>query len=439
MKKRILCLILALLLAVSLLPISAFADSSLKCTETYINPLYRDVVSESDIPTPKKQVNRLFSSADGSSADGYAEGLDAAAAVLRSGMENRETAITVKVVIDNSNPIGAIAELALEETGVATQGDYIRWTYGGWNASQEGYIKGELYYLTITYSVLYYTTAEQETALGARVNEVLDSFGFTAGSSDYEKVCAVYDYICANVSYDYDNLYDNTYLLKHTAYAAIMNGKAVCQGYAALMYRMLMQVGVGCRLIPNDSHGWNIVRIDGLYYNVDSTWDAGRLPENYNYFLLSDGSFSGHERAEEYKTAEFYAAYPMSPTDHPRPKIHKWDEGVITKQASCTESGGVTYTCADCGETKTETISPLGHDYKDGICTRCSAREIIPGDMTGDGLVNALDLVRLKKFIAGESVEIAGSADTTGDGRINALDLIRLQKYIAGLDVEING
>lgn len=42
---------------------------------------------------------------------------------------------------------------------------------------------------------------------------------------------------------------------------------------------------------------------------------------------------------------------------------HTWNQGTITKAASCIEAGAKTYTCTICGETKTETIPALGHDY----------------------------------------------------------------------------
>jgi len=62
----------------------------------------------------------------------------------------------------------------------------------------------------------------------------------------------------------------------------------------------------------------------------------------------------------------------------------------------------------------------------------------IPGDATGDGRVNALDLVRLKKYLSGADVVLNKAAvDVTGDGRVNALDLVRLKKYLSGADVEL--
>ena len=50
---------------------------------------------------------------------------------------------------------------------------------------------------------------------------------------------------------------------------------------------------------------------------------------------------------------------------------HAWDDGVVTKEATCEEKGELTYTCANCGETKTESIPALGHNYENGTCTNC--------------------------------------------------------------------
>lgn len=51
---------------------------------------------------------------------------------------------------------------------------------------------------------------------------------------------------------------------------------------------------------------------------------------------------------------------------------HEWDEGKVTKEASCTEKGEKTFTCKhDSKHTKTEDIAALGHDYAHGRCKRC--------------------------------------------------------------------
>lgn len=59
---------------------------------------------------------------------------------------------------------------------------------------------------------------------------------------------------------------------------------------------------------------------------------------------------------------------------------HEWGEGVVTTEASCENAGEKTYTCALCGETKTEEIAALGHQWsdwkviKEATCTEDGAR-----------------------------------------------------------------
>lgn len=42
---------------------------------------------------------------------------------------------------------------------------------------------------------------------------------------------------------------------------------------------------------------------------------------------------------------------------------HRWDGGVTTKTATCTEEGVITYTCSDCHATKTEPIQKAAHTW----------------------------------------------------------------------------
>lgn len=49
---------------------------------------------------------------------------------------------------------------------------------------------------------------------------------------------------------------------------------------------------------------------------------------------------------------------------------HSWDEGTVTTEATCTADGVKTYTCSGCGETKTETIAATGHSWDEGVVTK---------------------------------------------------------------------
>ena len=374
MKKRIISCILTVLILASVLPANAFADSSVIHRQIHINPLYKDVVDQKQLFSTLNGAPRLYSDTQPQEAGSA----DEAAVILRKGMENREARIAIRCPADAITPtdgiLDEIVEKAMEETGVPTQGDYIRWTYAGWSGSYSLESDDEGLHYVFVYDCKYYTTAAQEAELSEKIDSVLQSLDINDESSDYDVICAVYDYICANVSYDYDNLNDSEYLLKYTAYAAMINKTAVCQGYSALMYRMLQQKNIDCRLIPGSNHAWNIVAIDGVYYNADSTWDAGRDPKNYAYFLCGDSDFAEHTRYSEYSTEEFYRLYPMAEKKYAVCPSHSYGAWVTTKAPTCTESGIETRTCAKCGVSENRAIPATGHHY-DAVATAPTCTE----------------------------------------------------------------
>ena len=85
------------------------------------------------------------------------------------------------------------------------------------------------------------------------------------------------------------------------------------------LHALLREAGLSCRIVTGDTlhedgsmeyHAWNIVRIDGLYYDLDATWEqnaGGR-----EYFLLADADLPTHTRGAEYADADFCARYPMA-------------------------------------------------------------------------------------------------------------------------------
>ena len=303
-----------------------------------------------------------------------------AAEEVRGYLEARETVFSVNAYLEYTSQetmedelvqmIYDIIALAMVHTGVPTEGDYIQWQWSTWGLSNYALSSdNECIYATLEFTFEYYTTPSQEQAVTDKVHQLLAEWNvYTADS--YTKLKTIYDYICANVTYDHANLNDDSYDLKYTAYAALMNGTAVCQGYALLLYRLALELGVDARLIAGDTngdgeadHGWNIASVSDLYYNLDSTWDAGET--NYRYFLVSPANFTDHVRSEEYDTAAFHEVYPMGNANYVPDCVHDYVETVT--EATCTEDGSATYTCSVCGNTYTEVIPAAGHTYTDVV------------------------------------------------------------------------
>ena len=323
--RKLLCLLLALAMILPMVPNPARAEEAvpqagvvIEELPVQINPLYEGLITEADLE---------FAEApefDPSLAQPHATytTIEKGGAEVRKNLKNRAETFVVYVKTPSSslqNICDEMVEIALEHTGKATEGDYIMWQYGGWKASsRRSWNSGtQDYSYDITFTVSYYTTADQEKEMDTAVTNLINSLGVRY-KTDYEKVCAVYDWICDNVTYDYENLEDTSYTRKHTAYAALMDKTAVCQGYALLFYRLMLELGVDNRLIAGlgngGAHGWNIVELDNLYYDVDSTWDAGR--DTYNYFLRTDSTFGDHSRYFDYATLDFLTTYPMSAKDY---------------------------------------------------------------------------------------------------------------------------
>ena len=240
--------------------------------------------------------------------------------LLREQMVLREEVVNISVSGQHltDSQIQELLNSALDHTGVGNEGDYIRYHLGSYSYSYDCHENDDGLYTSIVYSFTWYTDREMEEEMDKKVAEVLAELDlYTA--TDYEKLKGVYDYICDNVKYDYDNLEDDAYKIKYTAYAALMNKTAVCQGYASLLYRFLLELGVDCRVVTGDAdgerHAWNIASVDGLYYNLDSTWDRG-LSVYYRYFLCTEYNFPYHIADYKFTTSEFVSAYPMAQTPY---------------------------------------------------------------------------------------------------------------------------
>lgn len=283
---------------------------------TYINPLYRDVLHDSDLLQPEDPQIAAYSVAD------YAETQYAAGLQLRDYIKNRQETFTIYYQSADAYYEGLstdIVEYALEHTGDPTEGDYLRWQYAGFKARITVKNENNIYYFELEYTFTYYTSPDQESEVTQSIQHVLSQLNL-ADKNDYEKIYEIYKYICQHVTYDNAHLNDENYKLKFTAYAALKHGTAVCQGYALLFYRLALESGIDTRIISgkgnNANHGWNIVRLNGVYYNLDATWDASPADTDYAWFLKCDENFSNHMRDPRYADADFYTAYPMSANDY---------------------------------------------------------------------------------------------------------------------------
>ena len=250
---------------------------------------------------------------------------------IRTAMQHRSKEATVRFRAWSANQdkvkklMDHLVKEAYRESDDPRGGDYLRFQIGGYelrHTMDQGLFK---YDYTIRLLPTLYTTAEQEEEVDERVNEVLEELDVGQGAGDFEKTCAVRDFVYDTVEYDVIHKKQKDSHLKTTAYAALFYHRAVCQGYAVLGYRLLKELGVDTRVVTGEArvdgnwerHAWNLVFVDENYYNMDLTLD--KITESDAYFLKSDDSFAkDHRRDEEYRTKVFYQRYPMGEVDYSR-------------------------------------------------------------------------------------------------------------------------
>ena len=170
---------------------------------------------------------------------------------------------------------------------------------------------GLLTKVTPTYGM---TLAEYQAAL-TKVEAVADQllYGIAGNKllTDVEKALLVHDRLAIHCEYD-TGVYTSAGPGKNARniYGALVERKAVCDGYTRTYIYLLGKVGVKSRMIRSDrlNHSWNIVYIGGTPYHVDVTFDdplndVTGFVEHDNFLLSSSALYSRKHAASDYDTS----------------------------------------------------------------------------------------------------------------------------------------
>ena len=252
-----------------------------------------------------------------------------------------------------------------------------------------------------------------------KLDEVIKSLNLD-GKSDYDKFKAVTNWIVSNVRYDEDN--ETKY--QHDLTGAVLDGLAVCDGYAGTFYYMANAVGLNALFedgITNSNrirHAWNLVEIDGTYYYTDPTnayfkedGEPGKelLPgQKYLFSLYTPDDTTIEDTYKNISEDDYLKEHSVCKGNHnlrenggksaqcttpatihyectnpgclyeydveSSPALgHAWDEGKITQEQSCDNPEITTYTCtrSNCKKKKqVETKPALGHTWDEGKITK---------------------------------------------------------------------
>ena len=287
----------------------------------------------------------------------------------------------------------------------------------------------------------------------SELENVLNNLSFDT-SNRYNFVEDVHEYLCNNVIYP--SFSSSNYVGDcHDAYGALVNGYAVCQGYADAFKLICDKYKVPCVFISGSSdgvgHAWNAVQMDdGKWYLLDATWADQTWGIYYGYFLVgtetldsSNETFSeSHVRdsdllmpALDYSKNE-YDIYGNHNTEFKATynSLVKKDGKYLIRSYFDTKENNVYYNGMYVN-TENLTTNDSFNVSNDETWTL-----VLLGDCNGDGLSNSLDYVdavnkAMSCVEASDAKDMA--ADLDCDGYVDAIDVSLLHILIKGIDTNL--
>ena len=292
---------------------------------------------------------------------------------------------------------------------------------------------------------------EAEMTLEEKVKQIIASV-ITPGMSDYMKARRLHDYICTYASYDY------TYS-HYSAEDILLRGTGVCQAYTGAYATLLSAVGIASTTARGENHIWNVIRLNGKWYHVDVTWDdSDGGGYSYVFFCVTDAGLKNVKNHENFNPA-------VSCTDYKgsyiyRSKYLREDIEAARQEIQRRIDAGETDFSVD---VPSDVYGVSGNMLMEGLQDQSFTRngkpaqlrlsskftaiqytlhvtvsDTLRGDVTGDGKIDIMDVIRLLKSVSGWDVQInKDAAEVTGDSDVTIMDVIRLLKYVSGWQVSL--
>ncbi|HJC41716.1 MAG TPA: hypothetical protein H9701_09235 [Candidatus Intestinimonas pullistercoris] len=222
------------------------------------------------------------------------------------------------LILEGLDRMEAKIDISEAKIAVTASGGYIDSTCAGYQTFKTTYEKvvndhPELYYVrglsgasaTSSGSSLYLTTvtplydtsyAYDRNTFNEKVDEIV---AMAEGMTELEAVLFFHDHLVTTTAYSRPIPASPNPC--YNAYGALVNGEAVCQGYALAYKLLLNRAGIECITVSSSilNHMWNAVQLSGdsNWYYVDVTWDdptGDKLGQcRHNNFLLSETGLRG--------------------------------------------------------------------------------------------------------------------------------------------------
>lgn len=373
--------------------------------KSYINPVYENEVTEGDLrhdaPAKAKMLPKASTGFETVEDAGKALGTQLKARAYEISIKYNYSATDIADAREKAQQAMVdIVNESFKHTGDPEGGDYLRWHCVGFelgdpdDPNDTRKTTGYTYYsdhkcvLDVTYYFTYTANgnasqaAKEAGEVTGAVDALLDDLELD-GLSDAKKVEKICRWMAFNISYDYKGAGDINDFYCHSSHSAIIGKKSVCQGYATLLYRLLLEEGIDNRVYGGVSgeigHVWNLVRIGNGCYWIDATWDSpDTKPSDMNalpmhHLLIGsifwNGDSNGIKSHAQYKKNPYYSvdSFSMPTSSFSSDCVeHEWEDADTTDlAATCVVCGRKSRHCKNCSDTIGSCdIEANGHDLE---------------------------------------------------------------------------
>ncbi len=409
-------------------------------------PVSGEQVTAKGFETPEYYGRTVLSGFDNSNAllfvyDKIASSMDDINNIIEDGTD-------YKIEIDISEDWYAVTPAELKTVIDVYTRDYTGHFWFNKRYGYSGYLNSEN--TEIITKIYMYCYADREgTALAKqKYDSAADKLiaGITSEMPEFERELILHDRLADHIAYeDGDRVHD--------AYGALINGKAVCEGYTKAFQYLLQKVGIQSFMATGtgngDLHAWNIVRIDGKYYNVDLTWDDQKSDIIYTYFNITDEEIKSLSHILDKESEDFAPVCTSTDANYfavygGKTNAFSADEiGEIIKRNGTRFHIYVTGNVNEFSDSFFNNLSAVGtesnlNDNIAGAESRLYDREfiitiIVRGDANRDGITDIRDFIHMKSIIAKVHKETS-AADIDKNGFVDSTDLAQLRKML--LEIE---
>lgn len=165
----------------------------------------------------------------------------------------------------------------------------------GWKWTQRSDSKAQQVSVNLNYRFPAASVASKVAEADQKAADVVATL-ITPSMSDYQKELALHDWLVANAQYDLANYNANTVPPpEYSPYGVLVLHTGVCESYATAFKLLAIKAGLESRIVTGKGdgadHAWNQLKVDGVWYNLDVTWDdpvGSEARVDHTYFNVDD-------------------------------------------------------------------------------------------------------------------------------------------------------